>query len=625
MRFWIWIAASVRQRRTTLIFVNTRRLAERTAHLLGERLGDDAVAAHHGSLSKRRREQLEAQLRAGEMRALVATASLELGIDVGPVELVCQIGSPRSLATFLQRVGRSGHSREGVPVGRLFPTSRDELVESAAVLRGVRAGHLDRLNPSRAPLDILAQQMVAACAAEPWEETALYDLVRRAAPFAGLSRRDFDDIVELLSEGVHTGRGRRGAYLHRDRVNGMLRARRGARIAALTSGGAIPETADYRVVADPDETTVGNRERGFRDREHAGRHLPAREHLVAGPPGGERRGAGGRRPGRPPDDSLLVRRGAEPQRRTLCRGVRAAPGRGRATGGRRPCRRDPVGRQRRCPCATTRRSNSVCYLDATRTALGVVPTQHDIALERFFDEAGGMQLVVHAPLGGRINRGLGLALRKRLCATFDFELQGAANDDSVLLSLGPQHSFPLDRVPRFLSPKTVGEALTRGMLLSPMFTIRWRWNLGRALFVLRWRGGRRNPPPIQRMEADDLMAAIFPGLAQCQENATGPIEIPDHPLVRQTVHDCLYDAADLPGLVRLLEDIDAGRVRVHLRDTTEPSPLSHEILNSRPPHLSRRRAARGAAQPGGGAAPRSPGTGSGARSPRPRRHRRRSR
>ena len=575
------IAALVRERRTTLIFVNTRRSAERLAHLLAQRLGEEVVAAHHGSLSKQRREQLEARLRAGALRALVATASLELGIDVGPVELVCQIGSPRGLATFLQRVGRSGHTREAVPVGRLFPTTRDELVESAAVLRGVRAGHLDRLSPPRAPLDILAQQIVAACAAEPWGETALYDLVRRAAPFAELDRGDFDDIVELLSEGVHTGRGRRGAYLHRDRVHGVLRARRGARLAALTSGGAIPDTADYRVVADPDETTVGTVNEDFAIESMRG------DIFLLGSTSWRIRRV----------ESGLVRvedaQGAPP---TIPFWLGEAPARSAELSAEVSALRRDVAEQLAAggvaaatqwlTAAVSLRGDAAeqlaHYLAAASTALGALPTQRDIVLERFFDEAGGMQLVIHAPLGGRINRGLGLALRKRLCATFDFELQAAANDDAVLLSLGPQHSFPLDRVPHFLSAKTVGEALTRAMLLSPMFTVRWRWNLGRALLVLRWRSGRRNPPPIQRMEADDLMAAIFPGLAQCQENASGPIEIPDHPLVRQTLHDCLYEAADLPGLVRLLEAIEAGEVRVHLRDTTEPSPLSHEILNGRP-------------------------------------------
>ena len=575
------IASLVLEHQTTLVFVNTRRLAERAAHLLGERLGEEVVAAHHGSLSKDRRTLLEGQLREGKLRALVATASLELGIDVGPVELACQIGSPRSLATFLQRVGRSGHTRTATPKGRLFPTTRDELVESAAVLRGVRAGHLDRLCPPVAPLDILAQQIVAACAAEDWEEDALYALMRRSAPFAELPRADFDEIVELLAEGVQTGRGRRGAYLHRDRVHGMLRARRGARLSALTSGGAIPETADYRVVADPDETFVGTVNEDF-----AVESMRGDIFLLGSTSWRIRRVENGvvrveDAKGAPPTIPFWL--GEAPARteelssevselRTKLAGLLAAGGVAAAT--RWLVEEAQLGEDAAEQIAR--------YLDAASTALGVVPTQRDVVFERFFDETGGMQLVVHAPYGGRINRGFGLALRKRFCKTFDFELQAAANDDAIVLSLGPQHSFPLEQVPHFLSSASVDEALTRAMLLSPMFTVRWRWNLGRALLVLRRRGGRKNPAPIQRMEADDLMAAIFPGLAQCQENATGPIEIPDHPIVRQTLHDCLHEAADLPGLVKLLENIESGEVRAHFRDTTEPSVLSHEIINGRP-------------------------------------------
>jgi ATP-dependent Lhr-like helicase len=575
------IAALVREHRTTLVFVNTRRLAERAAHLLAERLGEDAVAAHHGSLSKERRARLEARLRAGELRALVATASLELGIDIGPVELVCQIGSARSLATLLQRVGRSGHARGATPRGRLFPTTRDELVECAALVRGVAAGRLDALVPPVAPLDVLAQQIVAACAAEPWREDALFDLVRRAAPYAGLRREDFDAVLELVSEGVATGRGRRGAWLHRDRVNGWLRARRGARIAALTSGGAIPETADYRVLADPDDTLVGTVNEDFAIESMAGdvfllgstswriRRVESGVVRVV-----DARGAAptvpfwlGEAPSRTPELSREVSELRTRVGEALDDGgVEGAAGWLRREQGLAPGAAEQIAR----------------YLEAARTALGVLPTQEDVVFERFFDESGGMQLVVHSPFGGRLNRGFGLALRKRFCRAFDFELQAAAGDDALVLSLSPQHSFPLEDVPRFLAPETVEEVLAQAMLASPMFAVRWRWNLGRALLVLRQRGGRRVPPPLQRMQADDLLAAMFPQLAACQENATGPVQIPDGPLVRQTLHDCLHEAADATGLARLLRAMRDGSVRVHFRETTEPSLLAHEILNGRP-------------------------------------------
>ena len=576
------IAALVREHKTTLVFVNTRRLAERVAHLLAERLPEDRVAAHHGSLSRDRRQRLEARLRAGELAALCATASLELGIDIGPVELVCQIGSPRSLATFVQRVGRSGHARGATPKGRLYPTTRDELVEAAALLRGVRAGKLDRVLPPRAPLDILAQHIVAACAGEPWGEDALFQLVRRAAPYADLARADFDAVVEMLAEGIQTGRGRRAAYLHRDRVHGVLRGRRGARIAALTSGGAIPETADYRVVADPDDTVVGTVNEDWAIESMAGDVflLGSTSWRIRRVEAGVVRVVDAQ--GAPPSVPFWL---GEAPARTEELSVEVSEL--RLAIGERLARGDTEGAvewlEREAGIDRRAATEVVRYLAAAHAALGALPTRSEVVCERFFDETGGMQLVIHAPYGGRINRGLGLALRKRFCRRFDFELQAAASDDAVVLSLGPGQSFPLSEVPRFLSPEAAEATLAQALLLSPVFQVRWRWNLGRALAVLRWRGGRKNPPPIQRMEADDLLAAVFPGLAACQENTTaGPIEIPDHPMVRQTMHDCLHEATDVDGLVGLLEGFRSGAVRAIFRETTEPSPLAHEILNGRP-------------------------------------------
>jgi ATP-dependent helicase Lhr and Lhr-like helicase len=576
------IAEHVKGHRTTLVFVNTRRMAERVAHLLRERLGDDQVAAHHGSLSKERRQRVEARLRSGDLRALVATASLELGIDIGPVELVCQIGSPRSFATFLQRVGRSNHTRSGTPSGRLFPTSRDELVESAALLAGVRSGRLDAIHPPIAPLDILAQQIVAECAAEEWAEDDLFQLVSRAAPFSGLSRADFDDVVGLVSEGIRTGRGRRAAYLHRDRVNGRLRGRRGARLAALTSGGAIPELGDYRVVAEPDETFVGTVNEDWAIESMAG------DVFLLGTTSWRIRRV------EPGTVRVVDARGAPP---SVPFWLGEAPGRTdelseevsdlRAGVGERLAANQPDEARRwleeGCGIDSIAADMIVRYLGTGLTALGVLPTKDTIVLERFFDESGGTQLVGHTPFGARLNRALGLALRKRFCVTFDFELQAAASDDAILLSLGPQHSFPLERVPKFLASKTVEDVVRQAVLTSPMFAARWRWNLNRALVVLRMRGGRKNPPPIQRMESDDLMAAIFPTLAACQENvAPGPLEIPDHPLVHQTLDDCLHEAMDVDGLRKLVLSIESNRIQVVVRDTTEPSVLAHEILNGRP-------------------------------------------
>jgi ATP-dependent helicase Lhr and Lhr-like helicase len=576
------IAGHVLQHRTTLVFVNTRRMAEQFAHQLGDRLGEGQVAAHHGSLSKDRRQRVEARLRDGELRALVATASLELGIDIGPVELVCQIGSPRSFATFLQRVGRSNHTRHGVPAGLLYPTTRDELVECAALMRGARSGRLDQLRIPLCPLDILAQQVVAECSAAEWAADDLLALVRGAAPFSSLSAEDFEDVAELVSEGIRTGRGRRAAYLHRDQVSGQLRGRRGARLAALTSGGAIPELGDYRVLAEPDDVLVGTVNEDWAIESMAGdvfllgttswrirRVEPGIVRVV------DAQGAPpsvpfwlGEAPGRTVElsEEVCAIRSAVAERLTA--GGTAAAARWLTT---------------ECGIGTAPAEIIVAYLAAGLAQLGVLPTMDTVVLERFFDDAGGMQLVGHAPFGARLNRALGLALRKRFCVTFDFELQAAASDDAILLSLGPQHSFPLDRVPKFLASGTVEDVVRQAVLTSPMFAARWRWNLNTSLAVLRMRGGRKNPPAIQRMEADDLMAAVFPTLAACQENvAPGPLQIPDHLLVRQTLEDCLRDAMDIDGLQDLVTRIESGRVCVVVRDTTEPSVLAHEILNGRP-------------------------------------------
>jgi len=575
------IAEHVGGHRTTLVFVNTRSMAERVAHLLGERMGEELgafVAAHHGSLSKARRQRVEARLRAGDLRALVATASLELGIDIGPVELVCQIGSPRSIATFLQRVGRSNHTRSGTPRGLLYPTTRDELVECAALMRGVRRGALDAIVIPERPLDILAQQLVAESAAEQWDSDSLLELARRAAPFRDLSRSDFEDITELLAEGIRTGRGRRAYYLHRDQVNGTVKGRRGARLAALTSGGAIPELGDFRVVAEPDELQVGSVHE-----EWAVESRPGDVFLLGTHSWRIRRVE-------PGTVRVVDAHGAPP---SVPHWQGEAPGRTRELSEEVSELRQAVADrppsdalswlQSECGIDRPAAEIIVAYLRAGLAALGALPTMNAIILERFFDEAGGMQLVGHAPFGARVNRAFGLALRKRFCVTFDFELQAAASDNAILLSLGPQHSFPLDRVPRFLASASVEQVVRQAVLTSPLFQARWRWNLNTSLTVLRMRGGRKNPPAIQRMEADDLMAAVFPTLAACQENvAPGPIDIPDHPLVRQTLEDCLHEAMDIVGLRELVAGIEAGRIAVITRDTTEPSVLAHEILNGPP-------------------------------------------
>ncbi|GAO02101.1 DEAD/DEAH box helicase [Anaeromyxobacter sp. PSR-1] len=574
------VADIVRAHRSTLVFVGTRRLAERAAHALAERLGEGEVAAHHGSLSRTRRLATEERLKAGALKAVVATASLELGIDVGEVDVVVQLGSPGALATGLQRIGRAAHVKGGTPKGRLFPMSRDELVECAALVRGLRRARLEPVAVRDAPLDVLAQQVVAEAACGAIHEDRLFELCRRAWPYRALAREAFDDVVRMLSEGIATSRGRASALLHRDGVNHRVSGRRGARIAALTGGGTIPDTAQYAVVAEPEGAVVGQVDEDFAVESIAGdifllgttswriRRVEAGvvrvEDAHGAPPGVPF--WNGEAPGRSGALSAEVSALREELETRLADPAAAAAW---------------LEAEAALPTAGARQV--VEYLAAGRAALGALPTQHTLVAERFFDEAGGMQLVIHAPFGARTNRALGLALRKRFCRTFDFELQAAATDEGVLLSLGPQHAFPLESIFAYVTPGTVDEVLTQAVLQAPMFGVRWRWNATRALAIPRLFKGKRMPPPIARMRADDLLSAVFPAQTACQDNAPGgPIEVPDHPLVRETLRDCLGEAMDAGALRAVLERIAAGELRLVAVDTPEPSPLAHELLNARP-------------------------------------------
>jgi ATP-dependent Lhr-like helicase len=594
------LATLIQSHRTTLVFVNTRRLAERLARRLAERLGEQAVAAHHGSLSRESRLDAEERLKTGRLKVLVATASLELGIDIGHVDLVCQIASPRRINTFLQRVGRSGHTIAGTPKGRLFPLTRDDLIECAALLRAVGQGHLDRLVIRDRPLDVLAQQIVAEAACEDWDAAALFDLFRRAYPYRDLTRAEFDAIVEMVSHGFVTSRGRRGALVHHDAINGRLRGRRGSRLTAITSGGAIPENADYRVVLEPEGTTVGTVNEDFAVESAAGDvfQLGNASWRVLQIVSGTVRVADawgeppnipfwlGEAPARSDELSQAVsdlRREVEARLSDPAAGVEwlsaELEGADRRTGG--PA--DPAAGERAGePSRRAAAEQIVAYLAEARRMLGALPTQGTLVAERFFDEAGGMQLVIHAPFGGRVNRAWGLSLRKRFCRQFNFELQAAATDEALLLSLGPQHSFPLADVFRFLHPRSVEGILVQALLDAPMFGTRWRWNANIALAVPRSRGGARIPPPLQRMMADDLLAAVFPDAAACLENIAGDREIPDHPLARQTIFDCLHEAMDIDRLATILDRMQRGDIALVARDLPEPSPLSHEILNAKP-------------------------------------------
>jgi ATP-dependent Lhr-like helicase len=568
------LAALIRQHRATLVFVNTRRLSERVTHNLETRLGERQILAHHGSLSARLRHETERRLKNGEVKAVVATASLELGIDVGFIELVCQLGSPRSIGVALQRVGRSGHWLGAVPKGRFFPTTRDELLETAALVRSLRAGELDRLEIPHNALDVLAQQIVAAAACDAWTEDDLFALVRRAYPYRNLLRKDFDAVLEMLSQGLATSRGRRGAYLHRDGIHHRVRGRRGARLAAITSGGAIPDTANYQVVVEPEGTVVGSVDEDF-----AVESIIGSVFLLGTNSWRVKRVEQGRvrvtdAHGAAPDIPFWL---GEAPARTMELSAAVSKLREEISGGRafqtltEECGLDRLGAEQ-----------AIAYVEAGRKILGQVPSQKTIIAERFFDESGGMQLVIHSPFGARVNRAWGLALRKRFCRSFNFELQAAATDNGIVLSLTEQHAFPLELVFAFLKPETVKQVLTQALLAAPMFTVRWRWNLARSLGVLRFAGGRKVPPNIQRMRAEDALANVFPDQVACAENLTGEIRIPDHPLVNETIGNCLYEAMDLDTLIEILRGIEAGQIRTLAVDTPEPSFFSHEILNANP-------------------------------------------
>src|SRR5271156_5183626 len=580
------------EHRSTLVFVNTRTMVERLAFCLGERLGTENVAAHHGSLSRKLRLEAERKLKNGEIRLLVATASLELGIDIGSIDLVCQVSSPRAIAAAMQRVGRAGHWRGAIPKGRFFATTRDDLVESAALIRAMRAGVLDRLEIPKCPIDVLMQQIVAACAAEPWEEDALFEVMRRAHPYSQLTRKEYDEILCLLAEGIEASRGRYGSYLLRDRVNGRMQSRRGARTIAVSNGGTIPDTAPYSVIVQPegvqiatldedfaidssagDVILLGNTSWRIQRVESAGRVLVEDAH------------------GQPPNVPFW--RGEAPQRTlALSRFVsnlrqEISAGTGEVLPGYISQSNPQVAEtvawlKQECCVDDAGAEQMIGYIVAGRAVLGAVPALDTIIAERFFDEGGGMQLILHAPFGGRINKAWGLALRKRFCRGFNFELQATATDNGLNISLAEQHSFPLSDVFQFLTEQTVTELLEQASLASPIFKARWKWDAGRSLQLLRFQKGKKVAPQIQRMRSDDVLASVFPQVAACQENIEGDIQIPDHLLVREVMRDVLGEAMDLEGLIGLLAGIRTGAIRCLAVDSTTPSAFAHELLNANP-------------------------------------------
>jgi ATP-dependent helicase Lhr and Lhr-like helicase len=623
------LAELAQQHRSTLVFVNTRRLAERVALHVGERLGEDAVAAHHGSMARKLRLDAENRLKNGNIKLLVATASLQLGIDIGFVDLVCQLESSRAIAVALQRIGRAGHWRGAIPKGRLFAVTRDDLVECAALIRAIHCGDLDRVIIPDSPLDILAQQIVAECAGREqrtfseirseWKteaggspdllfppsdtgchEDEMFALVKRAYPYRNLTREQFDRVLGMLSEGIAAKRGRYGAYIHHDRVNRRLRSRRGARMTAITSGGAIPETALYNVVSMPDGTVVGTVDEDWAVESLAGdifllgntswriqRIETARGRILAEDAHGQPPNIPfwrGEAPGRTAELSSHV--GELRQRVSDLMGDMSPTEFTSIVAGHLNEERTAKAvawLKEQCGLDESGAQQLIQHILNGRAVLGEVPTQQTIIAERFFDEGGGMQLIIHAPFGARVNKAWGLALRKRFCRSFNFELQAAATDNGLNISLAEQHSFPLADVFHFLQPETVKEILEQAVLTgSPIFQTRWRWDANRSLALLRYQGGKKVPPQIQRIRGDDLLASVFPDVAACGENIDGDIQIPDHPLIDEVMKDVLHEAMDLDGLRQVLEGIRSGAIRTIAVDTPVPSQFSHEILNANP-------------------------------------------
>jgi ATP-dependent Lhr-like helicase len=586
------LAALAEQHRSTLVFVNTRKLVEKISFELSNRLGEDAVAAHHGSLSRTLRLDAEQRLKSGQCKILIATASLELGIDIGTVDLVCQIATTRAVAVAMQRVGRAGHWRGAIPKGRFFATTRDDLLEQAALLRKMAAGELDRLEIPDAPIDILMQQIVATVGAESWHEAALYNVIRRAYPYRNLTRPQYEELLALLHNGIENSRGRYGAYIMRDQVQGHLHARRGSRSIAISNGGAIPDTSIFAVMLQPENVQIATLDEHFAVDSSPGdvvllgntswriqRVDPSGKVLVE-----DAHGA-------PP--SIPFWEGEAPQRTSvLCDGVsdlrheidtrtrNVAPSSLRPTN---PEVADAIAfLQRECFVNDSAALQLITYIVHGRAVLGAVPTKQTIIAERFFDEGGGQQLILHAPFGGRINKAWGLALRKRFCRGFTFELQAAATDNGINISLAEQHSFPLADVFHFLTTLTARELLEQASIASPLFKNRWRWAAGRSLQLLRMQKGKRVAPQIQRTRSDDLLASVFPHASACPETMTGDIEIPDHPLVREVMKDTLTEAMDLEGLLEILEGIAAGTIRCIAVDTPVPSVFAHELINAMP-------------------------------------------
>ena len=574
------IAELVREHRTTLVFTLSRRLAERVALNLQKRLGADAVMAHHGSLGRAERFDAEQRLKRGELKALVATSSLELGIDVGAVDLVCQIDSPKSISAAIQRIGRSGHALGATPKGRLFALTIDDLIECAAAVHAIRSGLLDAVEIPSECMDVAAQQIVAIAAEDnEIRESDLLNLLRGAHSFAKLDASELRRLLEELAAEIGGGSVRAHPKIFYDRTGRRVRARRGARLAAITSGGTIPESGNYDVVIESQNRKIGDIEEDFAQESSRGDVF-----ALGSMPWQIQRISRGRlmvepAPGMAPTLPFWLNEGAgrtaalssevcKLRREIAARFDESAPDAQSAA----------RWLEEECALDESGAVQAVAYVRRGLAALGAIPDEHTIVAERFFDGLGGTQIVIHAPLGMRVNRAFGLALRKRLCQSFDFEIQASAIDDGVLLALNARHSFALESIFTMINSRTVRDVLTQALLDAPMFETRFRHVATRALSVLRNLRGRKVPAWIQRLRAQDLMIALFPGQQACFENRPARVAIPDHFIVRETLRECLEESTDLKSLMRLMEGIENGTVRTLAVDSIAPSVFAHRLL-----------------------------------------------
>lgn len=560
---WQWIGqrlnALAHQRGAMLVFCNTRALVERVASRMGESMEADQVAAHHGSLGRKHRQSVEAGLKAGRIKVVVSSSSLELGIDIGDLDRVCQIGSASGINAFRQRAGRARHRPGQRPRIHAFPLTLSDLLQTRAVIDALEMGKIDRSCMLGTADDVLVQHLIAMVAAGMTDRGQLQALIRRAVTWRHLNEKDLGRLIDMVHDGFVPGRETSHSLVYR-RGPVRLGVADEAEKLSLMNAGTIPEWFDYEVLDLSTRQVIGRLDEEFAFESTPGQVIqlggstwkilaiatgrvevePA-DNLAPNLPFWFGDGAG-----RSSDLSLQVMQ--------LCRWVEQ----GQAVG-----------------CSSLQD-----YLSTSLAVLGRLPGPDCIVLERFFDPGGDQHLVIHTLAGARTNRAWGLALRKRFCRQFNFELQAAATDDGLLISLGAVHSFDLPEVMGYLRSSNARDVLVQALLDTPIFQTRFRWCANIALAIKRRELRGPVPPQIQRSQTENLIARIFPDQLACLENLSGTRRIPDHPLVAQALADCLNDYMDVNQLERMLTGIESGRIGVHAIDTDKPSPLAEALIHA---------------------------------------------